>query len=869
MSVQQHPLYVGDGVCLTKRPAALGMVLRVAWRAESSDEHWEHFSDLEADSDEEEPLEPDMVEVLWADSQKVSIVNFADLTVTDRGFTHGDLCSPVADVEIAENGDFITKTGTISDVDLDIDVQMLLSGQKLKGIPGKWVKEIHPFMMGRHVVHADPPHLVGTVDEVVYDVEVRFPDRSLCVIHEATPKTLKIVEDNLSDSDEEPVERNCLYYPSQEVTANAKTLEKAEWKQKPKANKNRKKKKASKRMTGTVVSVKPSSVGVYWIKQKERSKHDKFDDMDPSKLSVLSRFKYTKYEIGDLIVVPPAVRRKFGGGGGGGGKGKKGKKGKKKAPPPPTEEEEDPFKALENADAALIEEIEDELSNFVGGEKDVAIVCGSSTKVKVRWDDNVTTDWTPSSSFIPRHALLDCEFLPGSFVTQNTATEPAPVAEASRSTEAGDVMQISSSDALVVVKDVNYTDNTVVVIKTSADGETTEEEISMYSLIEPSDKRFRLGGVVRKVDTSAATSETAKKLVGEIVAITESGLSIAWGDETESVEVVGDLLAVLTDEEDERPTSSDEEEVAEGETNLPPSLALMQLEDEVRQGAEESRLEGDEVLFTGHHSFSVKSNKPSDHRYANAKSFGEKMTSKTSRAIMFEWKKFNDLPDGIHVIAYENHLNLIRGLIVGSEGTVYNHSFFFFDIAFPADYPLTPPKVYYHSYNNNLNPNLKVDGMVCLSLLGTWSGDGVERWDSKRSSVLQVLSSLQGLVLGAREPYFLEAGHDKFRGTKQGMHSSRIYQEKAVFQSLKHYLAIYNRPPAEFAPLITHYIRESIASCVTLAQECTNCLSTPGTPPDPELLAKFGISHIPSKGFLLSISAFLESFQAAKTSLAE
>lgn len=47
------------------------------------------------ESESEEPLPPDMVEVVWSHSQKVSEVNFNDLVVLDRGFTHGDLCSPV------------------------------------------------------------------------------------------------------------------------------------------------------------------------------------------------------------------------------------------------------------------------------------------------------------------------------------------------------------------------------------------------------------------------------------------------------------------------------------------------------------------------------------------------------------------------------------------------------------------------------------------------------------------------------------------------------------------------------------------------------------------------------------------------------
>lgn len=46
------------------------------------------------------------------------------------------------------------------------------------------------------------------------------------------------------------------------------------------------------------------------------------------------------------------------------------------------------------------------------------------------------------------------------------------------------------------------------------------------------------------------------------------------------------------------------------------------------------------------------------------------------------------------------------------------------------------------------------NGKVCLSLLGTWNGPG---WDPKTSSILQLLLSVQALVL-VEEPYFNEPG---------------------------------------------------------------------------------------------------------------
>ena len=58
-------------------------------------------------------------------------------------------------------------------------------------------------------------------------------------------------------------------------------------------------------------------------------------------------------------------------------------------------------------------------------------------------------------------------------------------------------------------------------------------------------------------------------------------------------------------------------------------------------------------------------------------------------------------------------------------------------------------------------------GAVCLSLLGTWTGHKeCERW-SENSNLLQVLLSIQSLVLCA-EPYYNEPGYDKQLGSPEG-----------------------------------------------------------------------------------------------------
>ena len=72
------------------------------------------------------------------------------------------------------------------------------------------------------------------------------------------------------------------------------------------------------------------------------------------------------------------------------------------------------------------------------------------------------------------------------------------------------------------------------------------------------------------------------------------------------------------------------------------------------------------------------------------------------------------------------------------------------------------------------NPNLYNDGKVCLSVLNTWHGRPEEKWNPHTSSLLQVLVSIQSLIL-VSEPYFNEPGYERSRGTPSGNQNSRDY----------------------------------------------------------------------------------------------
>ncbi|KAJ6725010.1 UBIQUITIN-CONJUGATING ENZYME E2 24-RELATED [Salix viminalis] len=177
------------------------------------------------------------------------------------------------------------------------------------------------------------------------------------------------------------------------------------------------------------------------------------------------------------------------------------------------------------------------------------------------------------------------------------------------------------------------------------------------------------------------------------------------------------------------------------------------------------------------------------------------------RKVQQEWSILeNNLPESIYVRVYEERMDLLRAVIVGSNGTPYHDGLFFFDIFLPPGYPHEPPLVHYRSGGLRVNPNLYESGKICLSLLNTWTGSGSEVWNPESSSILQVLLSLQALVLNEK-PYFNEAGYDKQIGRAEGEKNSISYNENAFLVTWKSMLYLLRQPPKHFEPLIEDHLK--------------------------------------------------------------
>ena len=137
----------------------------------------------------------------------------------------------------------------------------------------------------------------------------------------------------------------------------------------------------------------------------------------------------------------------------------------------------------------------------------------------------------------------------------------------------------------------------------------------------------------------------------------------------------------------------------------------------------------------------------------------------------------NDHTNAIFVRVDRTRVDVMRAIICGAANTPYAHGWFEFDLYFDSRYPQTPPKCKLVTTGGGavrFNPNLYADGKVWLSLLGTWRGSATENWDAKFSTILQVLMSIQAIIM-SEEVYYNEPGYEHEAGTTEGEAKNEAY----------------------------------------------------------------------------------------------
>jgi ubiquitin-protein ligase len=122
-----------------------------------------------------------------------------------------------------------------------------------------------------------------------------------------------------------------------------------------------------------------------------------------------------------------------------------------------------------------------------------------------------------------------------------------------------------------------------------------------------------------------------------------------------------------------------------------------------------------------------------------------------------EFYKIDYGKEGIYIHIDESDTTKIKAMLIGGEDTPYEFGFHFFDVIIPNDYPLDPPKVTYQTGDGvtRFNPNLYVNGKVCLSIIGTWTGPP---W-SAVFTFTTVLLSIKSMIMN-ESPLRNEPGYE-------------------------------------------------------------------------------------------------------------
>ncbi|XP_075732725.1 ubiquitin-conjugating enzyme E2 Z-like [Rhipicephalus microplus] len=90
---------------------------------------------------------------------------------------------------------------------------------------------------------------------------------------------------------------------------------------------------------------------------------------------------------------------------------------------------------------------------------------------------------------------------------------------------------------------------------------------------------------------------------------------------------------------------------------------------------------------------------------------------------------------GVIIVPDERDVTRIHGLLLGPVGTPYKGGFFWFVLKCPPAFPAKPPLVKLVTIDEGRErfaPKPNEDGMISLSLLGTWSGP---MWNSSEHNL--------------------------------------------------------------------------------------------------------------------------------------
>ena len=184
---------------------------------------------------------------------------------------------------------------------------------------------------------------------------------------------------------------------------------------------------------------------------------------------------------------------------------------------------------------------------------------------------------------------------------------------------------------------------------------------------------------------------------------------------------------------------------------------------------------------------------------------------RSTRRIMLDCKDIMSDPiDNIYYHHDEDNLYKGYALIIGPKDTPYENGFYFFEFTFPETYPFNPPKVKFHTYDGftRFNPNLYINGNVCLSILNTWEGEKWSACQSIRSILLTLTTVLNDKPL-LNEPGITEY-HKDFDAYNELLEYKNVeisilkYLEKTNLSYIFHYF---------YKNMVDHFIKNYHTIC--------------------------------------------------------
>jgi ubiquitin-protein ligase len=150
-------------------------------------------------------------------------------------------------------------------------------------------------------------------------------------------------------------------------------------------------------------------------------------------------------------------------------------------------------------------------------------------------------------------------------------------------------------------------------------------------------------------------------------------------------------------------------------------------------------------------------------------------------------------------------LSVFKFLIIPNEDTPYKYGCFVFDVYLSPDFPNEPPKVLHATSKKNnfrFNPNLYSDGKVCLSLLGTWSGQSAsEKWippsaSNPGSTFSQLMLSIYSMIF-TEFPWYNEPGRESGISNADKCPRSIEYNKELQIGTIKYAIINQLRYPEE------------------------------------------------------------------------